>query len=254
MNENQEVKETSIDATLASDEAEEETKEQEPELNSSPVPTEEQVKESGLEQESEVSDAPTATESAEQNVASEMTEEQKAVEKMLSQSQVDEIVGRTRTETRDKTLKGIFDHYEVADEAGLDNLFAKSQAYDTLKDETDSVIGQMKSELEEVKSKVAMYESNIAPERYEDVKLILKGKGKDITAENILSEIETHPEWKKADPIPETADNPDVAGDGNFVKVESKPESSIEVLGNDRPEAQSGPSEWDIAKSLYGLK
>lgn len=260
MNENQEVKQEGTDATLASSEAKEENTT--PELNSSATPTDEQVKDAGLEKEPDtVTDVgkdgdAIVNENADANAAPVMTDEQKAVEKLLTQSQVDEIVGRTRIEARDKALKDLYSHYEVSDEAGLDALFAKSQSYDTLKDETDSIIGQMKNELGEVKSKIAMYESNIAPERYEDVKLILKGKGKEITAENILSEIETHPEWKKAEPVAEqlaSADNPDVAGDGNFVKKESTPATPIEVLGNERPEPTKGPTEREVAMSLYDL-
>jgi len=252
MNLNEEVKQENIDATLASspDCGEKEVDEKVPELNSSTVPTEEQVNEANINDEhSEIH-----TDENVDNVPPAMTDEQQAVEKMLSQSQVDEIVGRTRVEARDKALKGIYDKYEVADENGLDALFAKSQGYDTLKDETDSIISQMKNELGEVKSKIAMYESNIAPERYEDVKLILKGKGLDISAENILKEIETHPEWKKADPVAPTLENEPVA-DGNFVKKQEmqQPVNPIEVLGNERPESQSGPTERELAMKMFDL-
>jgi len=253
MNENQEVKETSTDATLASSctEGNENEVNEAPELNSSAVPTAEQVKDAGMAP--DVNSNPAVNENAVANEGPMMTDEQQAVEKMLSQSQVDEIVGRTRIEARDKALKDIYNRFEVSDDNGLDSLFAKSQAYDTLKDETDSIIGQMKNELGEVKSKIAMYESNIAPERYEDVKLILKGKGLDITAENILSEIETHPEWKKAEVAPQVPEE-NVAAEGNFMKREAAPEAAIQVLGNDRPEQEAGPTEREFAmKNLFGL-
>lgn len=254
MNLNEEVKQENTDATLApSQECDDKTvDENAAELNSSAVPTEEQVKEASIENDQTHSEG--HIDENVDNVPPAMTDEQQAVEKMLSQSQVDEIVGRTRVEARDKALKGIYDKYEVADENGLDALFAKSQGYDTLKDETDSIISQMKNELGEVKSKIAMYESNIAPERYEDVKLILQGKGLDISAENILKEIETHPEWKKADPVAPTLENEPVA-EGNFVKKQEiqQPVNPIEVLGNERPESQSGPTERELAMKMFDL-
>jgi len=229
-----------------------------PELNSSAEPTEEQVKEAEPEAMRGVDGSDTTvTESSEESVeGTGMTDEQAAVEKMLSQSQVNELIGQTRVETRDKTLKGLYDRYGVNDETGMDELVGKSQTYDTLKEETDSVIKGMKDELGELKGRVAMYESDINPERYEDVKLILKGKGKEVTAENILSEIETHPEWKKA-PLPSPILGGDQVAGGNFVKEEeqvpAQPEKPVMVLGNDRPETQSGQTEREAAMKLYDL-
>jgi len=94
-----------------------------------------------------------------------------------------------------------------------------------------------------------MYDSNIAPERYEDAKLILSGKGLEITPENIKIELETHPEWKKVIPTP------DLAGsevDETFKKIES-PVSTISALGNEadmKPE-QSGQTERESVLKMF---
>lgn len=58
---------------------------------------------------------------------------------------------------------------------------------------------------------------------------------------------------EKVEAVKEMVSENENPAEGNFVK-RSMPKKSIEVLGNERPEAtQSGPSERDIAMSLYGL-
>ena len=176
-----------------------------------------------------------------------LTPEQESVEKMLTQSQVDEIVGRTRTETRDKTCKDIYSRYGVNDEAGMDEVVGRSQKYDLLREDYDGVV----KELSELKTRLALMDSGIAPERYEDAKLILGGKGLEITPENIAIEVETHPEWKKAftpEPVNEVQEV--------FRKVEEKPApapiSKISVLGNETtPNQVETPSERESTMKLF---
>lgn len=263
----EEVNEEDIDETLPSSEGEEEvgepsTENETVELNSDAKPTEEQVANALPEgvcgddcsrEENEVETDMCENTECSEDVSSESvepieTEEQKAVEKMLSQSQVNEIVGRTRTETRDSTLKSTWDRYGVSNEGEMDELVGRSQRYDMLHEDYDHVL----NELNEAKIKLAMYDSGINPERYEDARLILQGKGKEITADNIIAEMETHPEWRKTFSKPE----PEKEIDKVFKKendMELPPVSKITRLGNDKPETQSGPSERDSAMSLYGF-
>lgn len=224
------------------------------ELNSSSVPTVEQKEIANLnpvspEEGAQGGDLTEASECSENIEDDGMTEEQKEVEKMLTQSQVDEIVGRTRTETRDKTkaetLRGVYDRYGVSDEGGLDETVGKSQKYDLLREDYDKVI----NELNDIKTKLAMYDSGIAPERYEDARLILTGKGLDVTAENIRAELATHPEWEKKLPTMEVPNEVEET----FQKVDKEePARRISVLGNEKlPEEHRGRTEKESALKWF---
>ena len=259
----EEVKqEETNDVTLPSSETPEvESSEEKVELNNSSIPTAEQV------EEGETTDAEECCEnvSAVENdhidaTGQEMTDEQKAVEKMLSQSQVNEIVGKTRTETRDSTLKAMFDHFGVDNEEALEALVGDGQRYPMLKEEYDGNkktseqrIAELEGKLSDVSTELALFRSDIDPDRYEDAKLILKGKGLDITADNIKQELLTHPEWEKKSIVKE---EPTSSSSMVFEKdrpSEEEPTSRISRLGNDKPEATRETSEKDSAMELFDI-
>ena len=223
---------------------------EQPALSSEPEPTEAQQEEAGL-----TATAPAAdtlegegeASAAEPVQSEELTPEQESVEKMLTQSQVDEIVGRTRTETRDKTCKDFYARYGVNDEAGMDEVVGRSQKYDLLREDYD----KLSAEMADMKVRLALMDSGIAPERYEDAKLILVGKGLEVTPENISVELETHPEWKKAFVAEPESEVKEV-----FRKVEEKPApapiSKLSVLGNEAtPNKVETPSERESTMAMY---
>lgn len=241
-----------------------------PELNSTPQPTPEQVEEANLTpSENENVEPEPAAEPPVQNeqglegdglletepepatpAQPEMHEENGVFEaptKTFTQSQVDDIAGRTRLETREKTFRYIYDRYGVKNEAELDNLIGNAQRYDTLNEqyendkrswqETDA---NRNNELAEVKERIALMESGIDKERYEDAKLILKGKGLEVNAENIANELNTHPEWRKAEPAPAPL-------------TPQEPESQISVLGNEVQQKEPMSEEDYAMKHLFKL-
>jgi hypothetical protein len=183
-------------------------------------------------------------------------EEDGAVEtsiKTFTQPELDKIVGDTRVRTREKTFRYIYDRYGVKDEAELDALVANAQRYDTQKEMYDNDKASWEHERDENSQKladmseqIALMQSNIAPERYEDAKLILKGKGMDVTLENIQAELETHPEWAKeeAAPVPEPTPEP---------KPEPKPIMRIKTLGNEAQPAKE-ESEDEQAQRVFKMK
>ena len=123
--------------------------------------------------------------------------------KSFTQSQVDEIAGKVRKETREKVLRDIFGRYGVNSAAELDELMGDAQRYGLARDEfaekerAYQEAGMARDqELVSVKERVALLESGIDQNRFEDARLILKGKGLEVTAENIAAELATHPEWK----------------------------------------------------------
>lgn len=183
------------------------------------------------------------------------TTEEAPATKSFSQSQVDEIAGRARKEGRDKAVKYFFSRYGVNSEEELDDLFSDAQRFLTARDDFDErtkhweeMDATRNAELQEVKEKVALLESGIDKDRYEDAKLILKGKGLDITTDNIFNEMGTHPEWKKVEEVKE--DNP------LPFKKKSTPPTKIKVLGNngaDTKTDEQGISEKERILKMFGV-
>ena len=243
-----------------------------PDLATTPVPTEDEVKDADLEVEPEEvipaeepkPEEPVVEATVEQsetisaepvpaeNVENQSIEENGVTEmpamKTFTQSQVNEMVGNCRTETREKTFRYIYDRYGVKDEAELDELVGNAQALDSWKEKYETERAGWKQtsadrdrELENVKEQVALLQSGIDSERFEDAKFILKGKGLEVSLDNIKNELATHPEWQKK--------NASNSGNENFAKVSegtidttkpAEPSSKISVLGNEA--AKSDPT------------
>lgn len=179
--------------------------------------------------------------------------------RMFTQEEVNDLMGHVRAETRDRTFKYIYGRYGVEDENGLDDLVGNAQRYDTLKENTDAerqawdeernnfqaTNDNYSKELGDLKEHIALLESGIDKERYDDAKFILKGKGLEITAETIASELATHPEWKKS----EEEKKP-------YIPPENlKPEPKITVpsqLGNEQGQVtKPQTNEEDVAMEKY---
>ena len=129
--------------------------------------------------------------------------------KTFTQSQVDEIAGKVRKETREKVMRDIYSRYGVNTAEELDDLIGDAQRFATSQDDFaereaawKQADEQRNAELTSVKERVALLESGIDNSRFEDARLILRGKGLEVTAENIAAELATHPEWKKQDVAP----------------------------------------------------
>jgi hypothetical protein len=172
--------------------------------------------------------------------------------KTFTQSQVDEIAGKTRFETREKTFRYIYGRYGVNSEEELDELVGRGQRFELLQEEFDTSKKDWDNhnmlrdkELADIKEQVALMQSGIDSNRYEDAKFILKGKGLDISLENIEKELGTHPEWKKI--LPETtSEHADKFVKNSESTVPTQKISKLSVLGNDEQNYQ-GESEEDYA-------
>ena len=288
-----------LEATSASDEAkveeeaqvvpeEKPAEEPVPDLANAPLPTEAEVEDAELKVEPEevisedaapsedvapsdgISEGPEQSEAAPiedapvENVAELTVEENGVTEmpatKVFTQSQVNEMVGNTRTETREKTFRYIYDRYGVKDEAELDELVGNAQALDSFKEKYESERAGWKQtsadrdrELNEVKEQVALLQSGIDSDRFEDAKFILKGKGLEVSLDNIKSELATHPEWQKK---AETGNEDFVkTGEGNIDMTKpTEPSSKISVLGNEEGAKDSAGSEEDfVMKNMFKI-
>ena len=175
----------------------------------------------------------------------------------FTQEEVNDIAGKTRAETRNKTFQYIYDRYGVQDEAGLDELVGNAQRYDSLNEqyETDRKTWKDQSaardkELADIKEQVALMQSGIDSERYEDAKLILRGKGLEVTLDNINAELATHPEWsKKTAPAVEEKPFEKVAEADASISTPNEPVTKLSVLGNEP--SQATESEEERAMRLF---
>lgn len=118
---------------------------------------------------------------------------QQPMEKMLTQSQVNELVGRARQEGRESALKELYGRYGVSGDSELNDVFGRGQAYLTLDDDFKAEQSSNKALLAEN----ALLKTKVDESRWEDIKAILGSKNMDITPENIEAEIPTHPEWRQ---------------------------------------------------------
>lgn len=241
------------------------------ELNSSPTPTPEQketllgVDESEVENENEISETPENVEGQVESVEENTTttplggDGEEKLEKMFTQSQVNDMIGNTRAETREKTFRYIYGRYGVNSEEELDAMIGNAQRFDSLKEKFDTERTAWKDhdterdkELSEIKEQVALMQSGIDSQRYEDAKLILKGKGLEVSLDNITKELATHPEWRKLD----EPQQPQEQEPQNFVKVRegeksAEPVSRISVLGNEGSPRNENAEEDYVLNKLF---
>ena len=61
-----------------------------------------------------------------------ITDREAPAEKMLTQSQVNELVGRIRQETRERVMAEMLERYGVSNDVELNEIFGKGQTYDDL--------------------------------------------------------------------------------------------------------------------------
>ena len=180
-------------------------------------------------------------------------------EKMLTQSQVNELVGRARQEGRESALRELYGRYGVSGDEELGDIFGRGQAYFDLDDEFKAQGDSYRAALAEN----ALLKSRADESRWEDIKLILGGKGLDVTMENIESLIPSHPEWRTtqavADPVMVTRD---VADDIKTQQQQQpqQPEQRAtwkpKKLGGDATpvvDSVQEETEEEVVRRLYGL-
>lgn len=177
--------------------------------------------------------------------------------KTFTQPEVDKLIGDTRVKTREKTFSYIYNRYGVNSEEELDNLVANAQRYDTQKEMYDDDRKAWETErndnnarLTEMSEQIALMQSGVDKDRFEDVKLILKGKGLEVTVENIEKELETHPEWK---PVKEPEKAEESVPASNIEGEVPMTKTRITTLGNE-PKPAPQETEEEQAEKLFKLK
>lgn len=181
-------------------------------------------------------------------------------EKMLTQSQVNELVGRARQEGRESALRELYGRYGVSGDEELGDIFGRGQAYFDLDDEFKAQGDSYRATLAEN----ALLKSRADESRWEDIKLILGGKGLDVTMENIESLIPSHPEWRTtqavADPVMVTREVADDIKAQQQQPSQQQPEQRAtwkpKKLGGDATpvvDSVQEETEEEVVRRLYGL-
>lgn len=194
----------------------------------------------------------------------EVGEEMSQPEKMLTQSQVNVLIGKARQEGRESAMKELFGRYGVSSDEELNDVFGRGQAYDDLNDEYSNNVNQYKSMLAEN----ALLKIGVPENRWEDVKLILGGKGFEVNADNISAEMATHPEWRSGSTVssalnenkiltPEKAEElaktPSVDKLQNDSRLASNEPTKLIKLGNESSQQPITESEEEKMNRIFGF-
>lgn len=148
---------------------------------------------------------------AEAQAEPEPKEEPQPQMRMFTQEQVNELVGKARSEGRRKGYEQAraeaLSRYGVETDDELDGLFANGTKFGELSSRCED----FGNRLRDTQAELALVRSGVLPERMSDVRAILGANGLDINEENIAHMAETHPEWtakqdakpKEGAPIPQ---------------------------------------------------
>ena len=194
---------------------------------------------------------------AEQQQPQEEEQQQQPMEKMLTQSQVNELVGRARQEGRESALKELYGRYGVSGDSELNDVFGRGQAYVTLDDDFKAEQSSNKALLAEN----ALLKTKVDESRWEDIKAILGSKNMDITPENIEAEIPTHPEWRQiaaAAQQPQAQSQPQPQQDSLQPQPQQQQQAVLRKLGSESTAKDGGngddeESEQERAMKLFGF-
>lgn len=233
------------DETDVAPKADEEVTQSEPEPEAEDAPMADESEPNAEPIAEPIEDAPEAEETQDQ-----------PMEKMLTQSQVNELVGRARQEGRDSVMRELYGRYGVSNDEEMNDVFGRGQAYMGLDDEYNAVKASMKMLMAEN----ALLKSKVDANRWDDVKAILGTKGYDITPENIEAEIVTHPEWRSgyigATPTVESADIAATAAPQAQAPQQAAEPTVLRRLGSEATLSNpddSGETEEDKVKKLFGM-
>lgn len=191
-------------------------------------------------------------EAAEQPQEEPQPQQQQPMEKMLTQSQVNELVGRARQEGRESALKELYGRYGVSGDSELNDVFGRGQAYLTLDDDFKAEQSSNKALLAEN----ALLKTKVDESRWEDIKAILGSKNMDITPENIEAEIPTHPEWRQTVSVQQ---QPQVQAQPQQDSLQPQPQQAVlRKLGSESTAKGGGngddeESEREQAMKLFGF-
>ena len=175
-------------------------------------------------------------------------------EKMLTQSQVNELVGRARQEGRESAMRELYGRYGVSSDEEMNDVFGRGQTYAALDDEYN----KQKESMIQLMTENALLKSNIDAARWDDVKYILKGKGYEVTPENIEAEIASHPEWRTVTPSPTAVaaapvDQNQPQPQPQQQQQAQQPPTVLRRLGSEATVKDDSDTEEERVRNLFGM-
>ena len=207
-------------------------------------------------QEQPIHEEPTEENTLDENIESlepELPEEE--TPKMFDQNYVNDLVGRTRIEARDKAMRSLYDKYGVETEDELNEIFGRGQSYNILNNDYND----LNTRYGDVMAENALLKSKTDESRWDDIRLILKGKGLDITPENIAMELTTHPEWMSNAAVNAGNEQSNVLTQEGMEQIvnnhvtENKPAAKIKRLGSDVPPTEESNEEEEFMNKYFGI-
>ena len=228
MDENEEIRQTDDEQQM---EKPQEMEQPEPEMAQEP--------EAEPEQEPETEGEPEAEPETQQAEEPEQEQEPEQPVRTFTQEEVNEIVGKTRSEARKRAINEIMEKYGFDDASQLDDLVGASERYEELSGQQEGY----EQEMESLRNENLLLKSGIDPDRFEDVMAYFSYKKMPINPVTLEDAMSTHPEWTGFDEIEEEEE------------PEEKP-SVVRKLGNSpvrRDESNPAESEESRAMKMFGL-
>lgn len=163
-------------------------------------------------------------------------------ERTFTQAEVNELIGRTRTEARERarkeTLAELLDKYGFEDASQFDEAVGNGEKYDELSGQQSG----MEQEMQSLRDENILLRSGIDPDRFNDVKAVFAYRNEPITPEALELAIDTHPEWVAYGDVKDDDGDPD-----------TPPASVVKRLGAEpRKEAPANGTEEEQAAKLFG--
>lgn len=166
--------------------------------------------------------------------------EQEADERTFTQAEVDKIVGKIRSEARERAVKELLNKYGYDDVSQLDETVGESERYAELSGQQD--------EMESLRNENLLLRSGITEDRFEDAMAYFAYKDLPMNPITLEEAIESHPEWVDSyddDYLDEEEDS-----------IEEEKPSMVRRLGAEpirKDDGNPAESEEDRAMFMFGL-
>lgn len=168
--------------------------------------------------------------------------EQEADERRFTQAEVDKIVGKIRSEARERAVKELLNKYGYDDVSQLDETVGESERYAELSGQQD--------EMESLRNENLLLRSGITEDRFEDAMAYFAYKDLPMNPITLEEAIESHPEW--VDSYDDDYLDEDEEDDG----IEEEKPSMVRRLGAEpirKDDGNPAENEEDRAMFMFGL-
>lgn len=116
--------------------------------------------------------------------------------KTYTEEEVKQLLAETKKNAIAEGMRKASKNQETSNNEELEKLNASLSEKDNLIAEKDKALEESQRELTAIKQVNKMNDLGIDKKYHEDIFALLKGKGMEITEENITEIAEAHPEWK----------------------------------------------------------